>query len=101
MLSPDIMTYIMAALVAALGALGLYSRGQHYKIKSLDADKKAVEGKLIAATRVAQINDAKAKLHKDVARTVVKNKTIAREKVKQIQEKIDAIEDGEDFIITI
>ena len=101
MLSPDIMTYIMAALVAALGALGLYTRGQHYRIESLDAGKKAAEGEVLAATRVAQINNAKAKLHKDVARTVVKNGTIAKEKVKQIQEKIDANKDGEDFIITI
>jgi len=101
MLSPDIMTYIMAALVAALGALGLYTRGQHYRIESLDAGKKAAEGEVLAATRVAQINNAKAKLHKDVARTVVKNGAIARERVKRIQEKIDAIENGEDFIITI
>jgi len=101
MFAPDIMTYVLGALVAILGALGLYTRGQHYKIKSLDSEVKTAEGKVVAANKVAKISKAKADLHKDVAKTVVKNTNISKEKVKQIQEKIDEIKDGEDFTVVI
>jgi 2C-methyl-D-erythritol 2,4-cyclodiphosphate synthase len=100
-MTPDITTYIMAVLAAILGALGLYTRGQHYKIKTLDAEVKAANGRVAAANKVAKISKAKADLHKDVAKTVVQNSSIAKEKVKQIQEKIDEIKDGEDFTLVV
>ena len=97
----NITTYILGALAAMLGALGLYTRGQHYKIKNLNAEKEAAEEKAIIANRVARINQAKADLHKDVARTIVKDNTLTREKVKQVQEKIDEINNDEDFVISL
>ncbi len=100
-MTPDIMTYIMAGLVAILGALGLYTRGQHYKIKTLDTEVKTANGKVVAANKVAKISKAKADLHKDVAKTVVQNSNVSKEKVKQIQEKIDEIKDGEDFTLVV
>ena len=100
-MTPDIMTYIVGALVAVLGALGLNTRGQHYKIKNLDTEVKTANGKVVAANKVAKISKAKADLHKNVAKTVVQNSSVSREKVKQIQEKIDEIKDGEDFTLVI
>jgi len=101
MITAEIMTYIVGILTAIVGALGLYARGQHYKIKNMDTEIKTAEGKVAAAEKVSQISRAKANLHKDVAKTVVQNSTIAKEKVKQIQEKIDEIKEGEDFTIII
>ncbi len=101
MFTPDIMTYITAALAAIIGALGLYTRGQHYKIKSLDSEKKTAERQVGAAIKVAKINHAKAKLHKDVARTVLKNGTITKERISHVQEQIDAINNDEDFTLVL
>ena len=100
-MAANIMTYIIGALGTILGVLGLYIRGQHYKIKSLRAEKEAAEGKAAAANKIAHINQAKAELHKDVARTIVKDNALTTKKVKQIQEKIDEINNGENFTVSL
>jgi len=101
LLTGDMMLYITGVLAALLAALGLYTKGQSYKIKNLELEKKNVETEKAIAERKAERNVAKAKLHKEVAREVVKNNTIAKEKVQKIQEKIDEIKDGEEFTVTI
>jgi hypothetical protein len=101
MFSTDLSTYGIGILSILLGALGLYTRGQYYKIKSLDSEKKEAEGQVVAAKKVAIVQQAKAEMHKDVARTIVKNNNITKEKVKRIQEKIDAVQNGETFTLVI
>ena len=95
------MVYLTGLLALIAGVLGLYTRGQHYKIKQLDSEKKNAEAQVAGANRRADVNGARAELHKDVARTIVKDGTIAKEKIKQVQEKIDALQENEDFTISI
>lgn len=101
MLSGSIISFLMTAFAALMAGFGLYARGQHYKIKSLNKDKEIAERKASSYKKIAHINKAKAGLQKDVAREIVKNNSLENEKVKKIQDKIDAIKDGEEFTVTI
>jgi len=101
MFGGDLAIYAGSILVAILGFLGVYARGQHYKIKSLEHEKKEVEAVANAEKRRADTNMAKAKLHKEVARDVIKHNDIAKKKVEEIQEKIDAVKDGQEFTVSI
>jgi uncharacterized protein HemX len=97
----DIMVSIMAVLAAIAGALGLYARGQHYKIKNLKTEKEMAEKNVKVAEKKASINQAKANLHKEVAREIVKNNKLSKKKVEEIHAKIDEVKDGEEFTISI
>ena len=101
MIPPDIMTYIIGGLLTLLGALGLYTRGQHHEIKRLDGEVKIAQEKEKAARKAAQVNLAKARMHKDVAKTITQNSTAEKQKEKQLQEQIDGIKDGEEFTLII
>lgn len=101
MISADITTYIIGILSVLLAGLGLYVRGQKYKINGLQTDVNIANNHTKAAKKIASVQKAKAELHKEVAREVVKNSSVAKEKIKRIQEKIDAVQDGEEFTISI
>jgi len=93
--------YIAGALAVLLGALGLYSRGQKYKIESLEKDISAAKSQMSALEKQAKAAKAKADLHKTVAKEVSTKSEVTRKRVQELQEKIDAIKDGEDFSITL
>ena len=99
--SSQLVMSIMAILTAVAGALGLYARGQHYKIKSLETEKKAADRDIAVANKRASVNQAKASLHKEVAREIVKNNKLSQKKVEEIHKKIDEVQDGEEFTISI
>jgi predicted LPLAT superfamily acyltransferase len=101
MFGADIVVYIGGLLVTILGFLGVYAKGQHNKIKTLKLEKKQIEAVATAQAKRAETNRAKAELHKEVAREVIKNNEISKEKVKTIQEKIDAVKSGEEITISI
>jgi len=97
----EIIMSIMGILAAIAGALGLYVRGQHYKIKNLEAKNSEAEHAIRVAEKRVSANQAKAQLHKEVAREIVKNNKLSQEKIDAIHAKIDKVGDDEEFVISI
>jgi gas vesicle protein len=93
--------YIGVVLGLIATFLGLYAKGQHSKIKRLELEKKQEAENVRRYKKIAEASKKKADLHKQVAREVTTSSEVTRERIKRLQEKIDAAKDSEDFTITL
>jgi chromosome partitioning protein len=92
---------IFATMVDSRSKLHIEVVGQLKEFFGEQLFKTLIRRNVKIAERRASINQAKANLHKDVAREIVKNNKLSKKKVEEIHAKIDEVKDGEDFTISI
>ncbi len=88
---------ILATIAGIFGFMFKLERG---KVDTLKKENGNLTRENKTATTQARLAEARARMHREAAKTVMKHNNIAETKIEEIEQRIENAQDGETFTVT-